>query len=337
MVPPGVHVGAFAREVLSFHDSDTFKNVADILVSKLLDIIPVEIKCKNIEQMMTIFNSLAIQDTLFDLWHKFILEVKVNTNEQFSNMLFQFILTKLLQHLLAARNSILFEELTTPSEDDLKLTPSEENTLRYVAGYIPYSIKEGLKGRKDGETKEALTRVLSCWDKNNLSSERLEFLNYTREWTTKINRGGLFLVNDEFYIFIRRVENVARKILNKTLMISYAGEDLRKILMEKFSESHLVDISWNSLTKSLENRELCQTLKRMVLNKWVNIRANSFVKAWVNLAKLTHFETQKKKRISDCAKAKDKAERQAAKDLRQVKVDNKGTPSMRKTLQDSSL
>ena len=63
-----------------------------------------------------------------------------------------------------------------------------------------------------------------------------------------------------------------------------------------------------SLTKDLESNALATQLKCLVLNKWINIRANAFIKAWVNIAKYKYAEEKGKK------------------------IDNKGQPALRKTL-----
>ena len=53
-------------------------------------------------------------------------------------------------------------------------------------------------------------------------------------------------MNDEFYIFIRRIENVARSVLKCNIIENYKGEDLREVLMEKLNKSELVDIGWEA-------------------------------------------------------------------------------------------
>ena len=83
-----------------------------------------------------------------------------------------------------------------------------------------------------------LTKILSYWGTkgDDIDERHVSFLDYTRKWVDCVNRGGLCSVNDEFYIFIRRVENVARSILNLELMINYRGQDLRNCLSNKFTE-----------------------------------------------------------------------------------------------------
>ena len=64
-------------------------------------------------------------------------------------------------------------------------------------------------------------------------------------------------------------------------IIKYKGEDLRDVLMKKFQASFLIDLSWTSLTKSVESQPLKDLLKEIILRKWVSIRTRSFLKARV--------------------------------------------------------
>ena len=64
-------------------------------------------------------------------------------------------------------------------------------------------------------------------------------------------------------------------------IIKYKGEDLRDVLMKKFQASFLIDLSWTSLTKSVESQSLKDLLKEIILRKWVSIRTRSFLKARV--------------------------------------------------------
>ena len=131
---------------------------------------------------------------------------------------------------------------------------------------------------------KAVIDLIKSWESD--SDNKLlykTFLEYTRGWKDRTNRGGLFSVNDDFYIFIRRVENVARTVLNSNLIIKYKGEDLRDILMKKFQASFFIDLSWTSLTKNVESQPLKDLLKEIILRNWVSIRTRSFLKAWVRI------------------------------------------------------
>ena len=170
---------------------------------------------------------------------------------------------------------------------DIKLTDREENILRYVAGFIPYSLKKIFSKIDTLEAKSVL-QVIEAWrapsDKGNVVTA-ISFLNYTRKWVEEKNKGGLFTVNDEFYIFICRLENIARTVFNKDLTETYQDEDLRDVLTPKMLESKLFNEAWERLCRNIDNPALTKALFRLIINKWVNIRANAFAEAYVNIVK----------------------------------------------------
>ena len=108
-----------------------------------------------------------------------------------------------------------------------------------------------------------------------------------------------------FFIFVRHVQSVTRTVLNKSLMRDYCGEDLRDVLLETFLKHDLVDKSWCSLTRYIENDSLKNTVESAILKKLVGISARSFVNAWMQLVK----------RKSET-----------------INISNKSEPSLRKTL-----
>ena len=111
------------------------------------------------------------------------------------------------------------------------------------------------------------------------------FLDHKRKWKEEKNRGSHFIVNDEFYIVIRRLENIARTIFNKDLIETYEGEALRDVLTPKMLESKILNEAWERLCPNIDNPALPKALFRLIVNKWVNIRENAFAEAWVNIVK----------------------------------------------------
>ena len=93
------------------------------------------------------------------------------------------------------------------------------------------------------------------------------------------------IVNENFFLFVRHVESVARTVLNKILMIEYCGKDLRDVLFKKFLKHDLIDKSWCSLTRYIENHSSKDTMKIAIIKKWIGIRPQSFVNAWMQLVK----------------------------------------------------
>ena len=82
---------------------------------------------------------------------------------------------------------------------------------------------------------------------------------------------------------VRRIERVACSVFNKILLISYKGEDLRDVLMNKFSANKYIDKSWSSLVRNLESQQLSDSIKIIILRKRIAMRA--FFVTWVQLVK----------------------------------------------------
>ena len=170
----------------------------------------------------TVYN-LAINNVFFKKWEEYLMFYEIS--DKHSNMLWQYIIDRYLLYLVKERKTIQCLPVNETSSEDLRLTAVEEKTLRYVSGYIPYSLLQKYLKLKDGVTSEAILSVIEFWCVDPASSSKT-FLQYTEEWTNKINRGGLINVTDEFYIFIRHVEMSARNILNTNLMKNNGGENI---------------------------------------------------------------------------------------------------------------
>ena len=50
-------------------------------------------------------------------------------------------------------------------------------------------------------------------------------------------------------------------------------------------QNQLIDSIWTSLTRDVKVEELRGTLKEPIFKKWINLRAQSFVDAWMQRAK----------------------------------------------------
>ena len=140
----------------------------------------------------------------------------------------------------------------------------------------------------------------------------MSLFDYTNAWVEKVNRGGLYEVSDQFYLFIRTVELVVRRVLNYNLIVTYAGEDLREVLLSKVLKHENVQNYWSTITRHIDNKNLKDTLLFKILQTWVDIRVYSFIKTWLNVMK-----------------------RKSAKLYSRSSIAQKSEPALRKTLQQS--
>ena len=105
-------------------------------------------------------------------------------------------------------------------QGDIVLSEDEQQVMRYIAGNIIYSLTGKYKKICRTNSNQCILAAMEllCSVKSNGDSSLTTFLDYTRKWTELINRGGLIEVNDNLFIFIRRTEIYALKILNLELL-----------------------------------------------------------------------------------------------------------------------
>ena len=102
----------------------------------------------------------------------------------------------------------IFEPI--PQESIPALTKTEQQVLRYAAGYVATKLS-----RHYGKSKSNLAKVyheiLLSW-KITPCETSINFLSFTRKLLELANRGGLFEVGDKVFIFFRRMEIIINPI-----------------------------------------------------------------------------------------------------------------------------
>lgn len=292
---PGNHAAKSAKFILEKSDlvSNEMNTFATHIQSLLIPSVNTDF-CSEARQIgCTKFSAVTISKsgrskfaTIFD---------KLLMNKDGFDVLYTFIVTKTFSLILKWKNDQLIE----PSKIDytrVSFTSEEEKVLRYVAGFIPFSLKKRFSRVKESELKKAALQIVDNWCLDGDEKDATDFYDYTLSWTNRINRGGLMIVKEPFYVFIRRIETYVREVLNVTLIENYNGEDLRDIILSKLLKSMSIESTWASLSRMVVSEKLKMTLKEIILRKWVNLRVRSFVTAWIQVAKLRHTEDKLSKK-----------------------------------------
>ncbi|CAH1778522.1 unnamed protein product [Owenia fusiformis] len=160
------------------------------------------------------------------------------------------------------------QSANTVPEIDSSITKEEESTLRYVAGFIPFSLMKRYR-RFKGEKFGLYVLCLQNWRANDDDIEGESLQDYTKAWTTTINRGGLFKVSDAVYSFFYKLECVVRQQLNIETVMADISVNLKKKLHLDISCSDSVKFAWEDIRYELFH---------IVTAKFINLRADSFVK-----------------------------------------------------------
>ena len=248
---PGKSVGNLPREIMKKIDTrDTnVKDYIDILsnftyiLSIFLDSNVAIRRLKIFKNVFKKFYRFSVGDESFMQWVKFLelLHVGNNLEGVVKEILHQYILDKFFQVTLKYRNDVLCPKFEENVDDDISpLDTIEEQTIRYVADYILYSIRNSLQNKRSSNGIPILN-ILPCWgSKSSSDFEPSSFLDYTKEWIEKVNRGSLVVINDDLYIFVRHLEIETRKILNLNFIILYSGKNIKLKVSGKLSENNLI-------------------------------------------------------------------------------------------------
>lgn len=126
----------------------------------------------------------------------------------------QTFVRKLFEKIIVLKSGTQSGSETIESSEEI--TNVEENILRYAAGFVPYALTKKCKKRQCPES-DAQIKCLTAIGVINEVEHPQTFLEYTKCWIDKQNRGGLFQLKNEAYLFFRSVESHCRKHLKKNI------------------------------------------------------------------------------------------------------------------------
>ena len=112
------------------------------------------------------------------------------------------------------------------SDKPPKMTYSDDelNALRYVSGYVPRVLLK----KYEKKMKERVAPYLACLGNMAVAGDEISIHNYTTKWIEKVNRGGLFPVNDDSFCFFLALESMVSRLLCTTYNTSNSQEDTIK-------------------------------------------------------------------------------------------------------------
>ena len=111
----------------------------------------------------------------------------------------------------------LFDAMNTTEtvECSTRMTTDEENILRYACSYVGMKLKQKFL-RMLGEKAE---KFVKCLNKMQIDGPASSFLEYTVEWATRVNRGGLFELSDDAYYLFAAIDTSISRLSDHLLRL----------------------------------------------------------------------------------------------------------------------
>ena len=133
-------------------------------------------------------------------------------------------------------------------------------------------------------------QFVECIDSMHVVGPASSFLDYTREWIDKVNRGGLFYVSNNAYNLFVAMEIAMQVSLTKHIKSSYqlSAEESRskkKLIVESVLNNDDVLFHWYIVALDIKNEEEGLELLKHMTELWLTIRGYSICKTWMDLYK----------------------------------------------------
>ena len=219
-------------------------------------------------RLWTEFHKLSIKE-LPHLWSNLQATLHIESKEPlFYQSVNLLIFEELLKNYFRAGDTVQRE-----SREEIQFSKDELNAMRYACGYVALKVLKKYEKKKDHPECEM------CLGNMAVTGETNDFTSYTSEWFEKINRGGLFPINDETLTFFIAVEKVTRTYLPKYCSNNY--ENTKDMLVNIISEDADVQFYWTLLSQDIDNEDEAIKLLEEIVIMWVTVRGFSLASTWL--------------------------------------------------------
>lgn len=180
-------------------------------------------------------------------WEKLLHDYEVD--ERNNLLFFQMFLRKLIivfMNIFIHPKPLHYRKQCT----EVTLTGDELNALRYACGYVGRSLLLKFEQKKTKDDK--IFQFITCLGEMVVAGVGENVLVYTEYWFDIVNRGGLFLLNENSFSMFIEIEKCVHYYLPKHALSSSAGkESFHQNVHDKVTNNENVQFSGLSYHKTL--------------------------------------------------------------------------------------
>ncbi|XP_019616613.1 PREDICTED: uncharacterized protein LOC109464120 [Branchiostoma belcheri] len=278
---PGNIAARTATEVLNTYTTVDHTNFITTLCTQLWSVITAadsSVLCSaGNESMFSAYHKLCSSESFRTLWDNFMSSL----GKAPCNLLYQFITGRMFEGLLEKKHNVDVPPNTANvTNDDTAMTDAEEQVLRYIAGYIPHALLKRYQ-KYDSKIAKLYVAFLVQWKVPGNSHSHTSFLKFTEGWVNAVNRGGLFTVSDQVYLFFRAMEKVVRSTVNTQQLRQDRLKGVKNDIITKLETDFLVNKYWCTLACNITDEKASVALLEKILVYYVNLRCRAFADAYI--------------------------------------------------------
>ena len=220
------------------------------------------------------------------IWDELFLSLGIQCKDY---LLSQSTNQKLFEMMLSKHFSTNSKTVSNVTEEVI-LTKDELNALQYAGGFVPHALLK--RYERFGKKYECF---FECLGEMAVVSEKNDFLDYTKEWLSKVNRGSLFPLNDTTFMLFTEIEKQTRHFLTcHMLKTSTSQEELQEDVIKKITDNDNVQFQWALISQCIEKKEDACCLLDEIVKLYVTIRGFSVAAMWMEIYKTETKQSTKK-------------------------------------------
>ena len=212
-------VGRFGKEAVTIatkllNTPDKLITFSKEIVQDLVQFVPDgKLSTVKREYMWETFHNYRLKDEVQVKWELLLTTCGASGSHRATMILLQFVLRNTLESIICCSGVQTDILRPTCMNQKIDLTDTECEALRYVAGFIPFSLIKYYNRFKGNSAAESCICILKLWKRSETNSGE-NFLDFTKHWADLVDRGGLFQVHEGVYSFFWAVECVAKQYLS---------------------------------------------------------------------------------------------------------------------------
>ena len=234
------------------------------------------------ERMWKAFHR-ARSTTVEALWKTFLSNVHID--DLHDNLFFQLVVDYVFEEVIKKE----FHTSSTPTAPKKSLTRDEQNIIRYAGGYVAQRLLTRYK-KEDSEKAAGFIESLSHMA---VDGNESSLMDYTKEWTKKINRGGLFELSDNTFQLFQAIElALCHRLV--TRLRDEDSEDKTAIIINSVAQDEEVLFYWSMNSIDIAEETHSTELLSNIISLWVTIRGFSIASTWMEEYKRATSTTKPK-------------------------------------------
>lgn len=225
-----------------------------------------------------------------EIWDNLFMELGISCEDQLlpqsvSQEIFEKVIVKHFSRLSGSPSTStpVIQEVITLSKDEL-------NVLQYVGGYVPHALLKRYK--RFGKKYENL---FECLKEMAVVGETDHLFEYTKEWISKVDRGGLFPLNNMTFLLFTELEKQVRGLLSRHMLkMHHSSDTFKNEVIKKTCDNEDVQFQWSLVCQCIDKEEDACWLLTEIVTLYVTIRGFSIAASWMESYKQEKKRSTKK-------------------------------------------